>query len=137
MNIQARNHYLGEFMRVAENLPGADVPWLGRLRATAIDRFAQRGFPTRRDEDWKYTSLAALESHPFFVTGARPDSHAARAIAGSLALDGDTGHVLVFHNGQYMPFAILARQAACGRAAVQPGRCIACAAGSAGAVALG
>lgn len=103
MNIPARNHYLGEFMRVAETLPGADVPWLGRLRAAAIDRFAQRGFPTRHDEEWKYTNLAALENHPFFVNTARPDSHAARALAGSLALGGEAGHVLVFHNGHYLP----------------------------------
>lgn len=103
MNIHARNHYLSEFMRVAETLPGADVPWLGRLRATAIDRFAQRGFPTRRDEEWKYTNLAALENHPFFAAAARPDRATARAIANSLALEDEAGHVLVFHNGHYMP----------------------------------
>lgn len=103
MNIHARNHYLGEFMHVAERLPGADVPWLGRLRAMAIDRFAQSGFPTQRDEDWKYTNLAALVSHPFFTTVARPNKATARAIANSRGLDAEASHMLVFHNGHYMP----------------------------------
>ena len=39
---------------------GAGIPWLAELRRKAIGHFAVVGFPTRRDEDWKYTSLTAL-----------------------------------------------------------------------------
>jgi Fe-S cluster assembly protein SufD len=34
--------------------------WLRRLRRSAIERFAALGFPTTRDEDWKYTSVAPI-----------------------------------------------------------------------------
>ena len=33
---------------------------LRELRETAIDRFAELGFPTTRDEDWKFTNLTQL-----------------------------------------------------------------------------
>ena len=37
------------------------VPWLRELRASAWQHFESQGLPGRRDEDWKYTRLAALE----------------------------------------------------------------------------
>jgi Fe-S cluster assembly protein SufD len=39
-------------------LPGHDLPWLQSRRQQALDRFAKLGFPTPRNEDWKYTLLA-------------------------------------------------------------------------------
>ncbi len=38
--------------------------WLREARRVAIDRFAERGLPTTRDEEWKYTSLAPLVATP-------------------------------------------------------------------------
>jgi Fe-S cluster assembly protein SufD len=38
--------------------------WLREARRVAIDRFAERGLPTSRDEEWKYTSLAPLVATP-------------------------------------------------------------------------
>jgi len=35
--------------------------WLSERRRASYARFQLRGLPTQRDEDWKYTSLAALE----------------------------------------------------------------------------
>ena len=40
------------------------APWLRALRADAWQRFAAQGLPGRRDEDWKYTRLNALERVP-------------------------------------------------------------------------
>ena len=34
--------------------------WLRELRARGAERFAAVGFPTTRDEDWKYTSAAPI-----------------------------------------------------------------------------
>jgi Fe-S cluster assembly protein SufD len=103
MNFDARNHYLADFARVAGMLPGAGVPWIDRLRFGALDVFAQRGFPTKRDEEWKYTSVAAFEKQAFRLM---PDSRVAAgtaALVDRFALDGDAAHVLVFHNGRYAP----------------------------------
>ena len=57
--------FVEDFERVASGLPGAGVPWLARLRRDALERFAASGIPTRREEAWKHTSLAALEKVPF------------------------------------------------------------------------
>src|SRR6516164_5297417 len=48
------------------------------LRQDALTRFEELGFPSVRDEDWKFTSLAPLAKVPF-----RP---AKRAAAGELSL---------------------------------------------------
>lgn len=101
MNASARNHYLADFAIVADALPGARVPWLAHVRGAALDDFAQRGFPTKRDEEWKYTSVAAFESHPFL---AMPEQRAdARDIVHRFTLDQDAAHLLVFHNGRHAP----------------------------------
>ena len=42
----------------------SDGPLLA-VRRAALDRFAVSGFPTQRDEDWKYTNLRRLESRSF------------------------------------------------------------------------
>jgi Fe-S cluster assembly protein SufD len=102
MNTGAREHYLADFTRVAVALPGAGVPWLAQLRRTALDSFAARGFPTRHDEEWKYTSVAAFERQAFAATVERAADARAAALAASCALDGG-GPVLVFHNGRHAP----------------------------------
>jgi Fe-S cluster assembly protein SufD len=38
---------------------------LTALRRTALDAFLATGFPTQRDEEWKYTSLRRLEARSF------------------------------------------------------------------------
>jgi Fe-S cluster assembly protein SufD len=104
MNTDARTHYLADYARVAASLPGAQAPWLGRIRATALDTFAQNGFPTKRDEEWKYTSVAAFERHAFIaMPDKRDDAGIVAKLAQSLVLDRDAVHLLVFHNGHYAP----------------------------------
>ncbi|MBI4880861.1 MAG: Fe-S cluster assembly protein SufD [Planctomycetes bacterium] len=39
---------------------GQEPEWLEQARADAFARFSERGYPTRRDEDWKYTSVEPL-----------------------------------------------------------------------------
>ncbi len=46
----------------------ADPAWLKAWRADAFDRFAAAGLPTRRNEEWKYTSLRAIGDHDFGLT---------------------------------------------------------------------
>ncbi len=35
----------------------SDIPWLAQLQHDALDKFKRLGFPTRKDEEWKYTLL--------------------------------------------------------------------------------
>lgn len=60
------DHYLAEFSRVERDLPGSDDS--KRTRSTELKRFADAGFPTTRDEQWKYTSLQAVEKRRFEIS---------------------------------------------------------------------
>jgi len=44
---------------------GSQPEWLRKRRRQALARFQRAGLPTTRQEDWKYTSLAALERTQF------------------------------------------------------------------------
>ena len=102
MTTDGRDRILADFARVAPMLPGAQVPWLNRLRRSALERFAQNGFPTQRDEEWKYTSVAAIEKRSFTAMSDGTDN-AAPAELDALAVGHFGGHRLVFVNGRYAP----------------------------------
>lgn len=52
--------YLEDFEKLAARASRNGGAWVGDLRRRAMDRFCSLGFPTTRDEEWKYTSLDAL-----------------------------------------------------------------------------
>ncbi|HYY47446.1 MAG TPA: Fe-S cluster assembly protein SufD, partial [Thermoplasmata archaeon] len=73
------------------------------LRKSAIDRFDAVGFPTQKQEDWKYTNLAPLLRIPFKpAILARPDGVVAEKLEpftfGVLKTT-----LLVFVNGRFAP----------------------------------
>lgn len=92
--------YLGAFQRICRDLPGQHLDWLREARAEAIGRFAQQGFPTLRDEDWKYTSVVAIENGRFNVLPS-PGGASLAALVEDHALP--HGHLLVFVNGRLAP----------------------------------
>ncbi len=63
--MDAHAHYRAVLESQCDRLAGSDLPWMKRLRGQALERFAARGFPTRRDEDWRNTDVAAIGSLPF------------------------------------------------------------------------
>jgi Fe-S cluster assembly protein SufD len=46
-------------------LPGQDLPWLKTLRQEALMQFNQFGLPSKKVENWKYTSLWELTQQSF------------------------------------------------------------------------
>lgn len=58
--------------RVAEHLPGLELGWLNRRRRDALARFAAGGFPTLRQEEWRYTNVAPIERRLFDLVPAEP-----------------------------------------------------------------
>jgi len=62
-------------------------PWLRRLREDALQRFTELGFPTTRNEDWKYTNLAPWTRIPFERAGKSIQS---RDRQGAVAVKGVT-----------------------------------------------
>jgi len=101
MNTVARDRILAEFAGVAPLLPGARLPWVARSRQAALERFAGQGFPTKRDEDWKYTSTTAIEKLTFVPVPRGMNGVTAAELA-ALELR-SARHLLVFVNGWYSP----------------------------------
>ncbi len=64
------DHYLNHYPALAAQLPGQAVSWLQALRQNGFDRFAERGFPGLRDEEWRYTNLAGLNKTAFNVSAS-------------------------------------------------------------------
>jgi len=61
--VKSENNYQTAFASVRELSP--TVAWLDLVRNSAIDRFEQLGFPSVREEEWKYTNLATLAKESF------------------------------------------------------------------------
>lgn len=101
-SIPAKDRYLMQFAQVKDTLPGAALPWLRDMRETAITRFASLGFPTLKDEEWKYTSVAPIEKRPFRLAEKSRDGVTAEQIERA-ALPGAKGLLLVFVNGHFAP----------------------------------
>ncbi|HEU4712408.1 MAG TPA: Fe-S cluster assembly protein SufD [Pyrinomonadaceae bacterium] len=69
--VKSENNYHLAFRSVRESSP--TVSWLELVRSGAIDRFEQLGFPTVREEEWKYTNLASLAKESFEPATAPSD----------------------------------------------------------------
>lgn len=86
--------YLDAFAATKSTLPGAR-----KLREAAIARFAECGFPSLRDEAWKYTNLSRHMRHAFVGVGGHRIDTKAPASHGTMG----PSHRLVFVNGIYAP----------------------------------
>ncbi|HEY0872934.1 MAG TPA: Fe-S cluster assembly protein SufD [Vicinamibacterales bacterium] len=58
---------LQPWMAALEARPTSDVRWLQDVRDKAATRFAALGFPTTRDEEWRFTNVAPIASADFRV----------------------------------------------------------------------
>src|SRR5689334_16175888 len=96
--MEEKDIYLADFARF-EREQGVDAyPALGRLRADAVRRFAELGFPTADDEEWRFTNLAPLLKVPFILAAPEP---APRGVRELLSFVDPQAHVLVFVNGHF------------------------------------
>jgi len=77
--------------------------WLAALRREAMARFAERGFPTTRDEDWRYTNLGALAATPFRAAGAVAPHELSAEVVDRSAIGPSTWPRLVFVDGRFAP----------------------------------
>jgi Fe-S cluster assembly protein SufD len=71
--MERQSTYLDDFERLERELAAVGSPAVHRLRKAAAARFAERGFPGPRDEEWRFTPLAPLTQVPFRVaTPSKP-----------------------------------------------------------------
>jgi Fe-S cluster assembly protein SufD len=57
-NVNSPEAFASDFERVLPSLAGGALPWLEQMRRGALVSLAERGFPSVRDEDWKYTNVS-------------------------------------------------------------------------------
>jgi Fe-S cluster assembly protein SufD len=56
-SVNSPETFASDFERVRPSLAGASLPWLEQMRRSALTSLAESGFPSVRDEDWKYTNV--------------------------------------------------------------------------------
>jgi Fe-S cluster assembly protein SufD len=74
--------------------------WLRATRRAAAGAFERLGFPTTRDEEWRFTNVAPIAETAF---APAPPAAVSRADAQRFAIPGVDGPVLVFVDGRYAP----------------------------------
>jgi len=79
---------------LAEQITGPK--WLSEMRVIARKRFADLGFPSTRDEDWRFTNISPLKELEFSSTETDPSAQLKSCLFGSIE-----GPRLVFINGFY------------------------------------
>lgn len=92
--------YLDRFAAVRGNLPGGGLPWLDGLRERAVERFAADGYPGRKVESWRYTSLDALRGDRFAPANGGGGDIDRRQLAALISGLEDASR-LVFVDGRY------------------------------------
>ena len=76
-----------------------DPEWLVEIRRDAMERLRETGFPTVRDEEWKYTNVAPILKVPFVEAAEESPRLVQRPHPNPLP-EGE-GTQLVFINGRY------------------------------------
>jgi Fe-S cluster assembly protein SufD len=93
--------YLADSDRFVSAGSTTEPSWLRNLRRKGIEHFAEAGFPTTRDEEWKFTSVASIADRHF---APAHDGHSDLATELAERWAGARGgYRLVLVNGGYAP----------------------------------
>jgi Fe-S cluster assembly protein SufD len=93
-------HYVSA--RQGLTLPGSGLAWLDALRDAGSRSFRQSGFPTLKDENWRYTNIRPILKQPFTPVAATADAPGSQEIA-KYTLPELHSHRIVFVDGRYAP----------------------------------
>ncbi|MER3446088.1 MAG: Fe-S cluster assembly protein SufD [Candidatus Dadabacteria bacterium] len=94
--------YLENFARFEKDVAQNGQAWLNPIRQAAIGRFSELGFPTTRDEDWRFTNVTAIARTPFQL----PNDGRAELVPQDLdpfVFPGLECSQIIFVNGRYSP----------------------------------
>jgi Fe-S cluster assembly protein SufD len=91
------DHYVSEFQAFQQNGASKSPAWVNDVRTLALSVFTERGFPTTKEEDWKYTNVSAIAKSPF--TYSSGTSGIPAGLVESLLIKNLDQYVIVFING--------------------------------------
>jgi Fe-S cluster assembly protein SufD len=101
-SVEAKDIYLHAHAESARNLAGHKLPWVAQTRERALTQFAEQGFPTIRDEEWRYTNVAPIQRGAFHPAPKDLAGLTERRLQPFLFQDLSC-HRLVFVNGYFAP----------------------------------
>jgi Fe-S cluster assembly protein SufD len=91
--------YISEFSDFSQRL-SHQPPWLIALRREGYTQFAETGFPTTHDEDWRFTNVSAIAQRRFILADGAAEVTAAELERFTTA---PFACCLVFVNGRFSP----------------------------------
>ena len=94
--------YLATHQAAASMLPATGIAWIDRHRNSALDQFCVMGFPTTRDEQWKYTNVRPIVRQKFEPSKA-DFQKIDRALVDATDVPGMKPYRLVFVDGILVP----------------------------------
>ena len=103
VQVNTRDNYLSPFSSFEGSVGAKGPGWLHRVRAEALSCFEAKGFPTTREEDWKYTNVSSLAGGAFTPGWECRSGEAALADMAPFTFGESNWHHLVFVNGVYAP----------------------------------
>jgi Fe-S cluster assembly protein SufD len=98
---QAITRYAESFGGFEKSAASHNLAWLKKLRQEGFARFSEAGFPTTRDEDWRFTNPNAIAQTPFHLI-RNGHSLPSQKDIDQFRMPG-AGNQLVFVDGRFAP----------------------------------
>jgi Fe-S cluster assembly protein SufD len=96
--VERLESWLEAYTEAERHAAGRALPWLKKLREDAFARFCEVGFPTTRDEDWRFTNVSGIARTAFRAAG---EAKVAIVDAADWIAEGAATQ-LIFVNGRYV-----------------------------------
>ncbi len=101
MRPTVQDAYVSAFREFSGNGKSGAPAWLHEVRNQAIEQFATDGFPSGREERWRFTNVSRLKESPFALATDHDVTDVARAGLGRSLFAAEAAARLVFVNGWY------------------------------------
>ena len=95
---QLKDKLVSSFIVIENELKARTKANVASIRHEAMEQFEKMGFPTKRDEEWKYTSLRPVLKHDYTVLPKADEAVEFKDVKRYFLNDADT-YRLVFING--------------------------------------
>lgn len=93
--------YVSDFHVFENNGAGHDPAWLKSLRLAALGKFTELGFPTIKQEDWRFTNILPLTKTHFHRALKRGSPSVHLDGLRKYIIEGSSKSILVFVDGHY------------------------------------
>ena len=98
---QPFHEYNNQYEDFKKNLVRRDAPWISRIRENAFKDFQKTGFPSRKDEAWKYTNITPLVEKRFVPFTTSSPTFVNQDYIGKFSYPGLESQTLVFVDGHW------------------------------------